>query len=49
MSKKYARFLSQYKFKEQSVFSARFDNHYGDDQLLDEIVFEKLFQKLFEI
>ena len=33
----YARLLNQYKFKYQTVFSARFDKQYEDGQLLDEI------------
>ena len=32
----YARLLNQYKFKYQTVFSARFDKQDEDDQLLDE-------------
>ena len=32
----YARLLNQYKFKYQTVFSARFDKQNEDDQVLDE-------------
>ena len=32
----YARLINQYKFKYQTVFSARFDKQYEDGQLLDE-------------
>ena len=32
----YARLLSQYKFKYQTVFSARFDKQNEDNQILDE-------------
>ena len=33
----YARLINQYKFKYQTVFSARFDKQNEDNQLLDEI------------
>ena len=33
----YAEFKSQYKFKCQTVFSARFDKQNEDDQVLDEV------------
>ena len=33
----YARLINQYKFKYQTVFSARFDKQDEDGQLLDEI------------
>ena len=32
----YARLINQYKFRYQTVFSARFDKQDEDDQLLDE-------------
>ena len=32
----YARLINQYKFRYQTVFSARFDQQDEDDQLLDE-------------
>ena len=37
MASVYARFLNQYKFKHQTVFSAGFDKQDEDGQLLDEI------------
>ena len=33
----YARIINQYKFIYQTVFSARFDERYEDDQLLAEL------------
>ena len=35
----YARWINQFKFKYQTVFSARFDKQNEDDQVLDEIEF----------
>ena len=32
----YARLINQYKFKHQTVFSARFDKQDENNQLLDE-------------
>ena len=37
MAKIYARLIDHYKFKYQTVFSARFDNQDEDDQILDEV------------
>ena len=36
LSVAYARLLNQYKFKHQTVFSARFDKQNEDNHLLDE-------------
>ena len=36
MSTIYARLINQYKFKYQTVFSAKFDNQKEDEQVLDE-------------
>ena len=33
----YARLINQYKFKDQTVFSARFEKQDGEDQVLGEI------------
>ena len=35
----YVRLINQYKFKYQTVFSARFDKQYEDDQVLKETDF----------